>query len=277
MKSKILNKTEWSKKQISFVQSKYEQGLTRNEISKEFNLKFKFNRSPDSIKHCLDVYCKDVMVELPKVLFVDIETRPAKAYVWKQYDNNIDLSMLIDDTSMLSFCAKWAGDPESKAIYKDMRGKEKRLHDTKDMVKILWKLLDEADIVVWQNGNRFDKGHINNEFIKHKLGPPSTYKTIDTLLVSRSQFNFFSNKLEFLTKKLRVNRIKDSHGDFPGFKLWDQCMKGNKKAWESMKKYNIIDVVALEMVFLEFLPYIKNKNSVRVQRVYDSLNKKAAK
>jgi hypothetical protein len=279
MKKSKLNKINWSKREISFVESKYRAGYSRREISKMFNHKFNsVNRTPDSIKHCLDVYCQDAILDLPKVLYIDVETAPAEAYVWQQYDNNIDLPMLKKDGSILSWCAKWAGDKELKAMYKDMRGKEKNLDKTKELIKPLWKLMDKADIVIWHNGNKFDKGKINVEFIKNNLGAPSEYKSIDTLLLARSTFNFFSNKLAFLTKKLRVSRIKGSHGDFPGFSLWDQCMKGNIKAWNSMKTYNIIDVVALEMVFKEMAPYIKNnRNVASVLRVYEALNQKKVK
>lgn len=271
-KQAINNGVEWTKREISFVSSKYTAGYSRLEISKLYKEKFNkegWARSPDSIKHCIEVYCQHITKDLPRVLYIDVETKPAKAFVWQQYDNNIDLSMLIEDGSILSFCAKWAGDPESKVIYRDMRGKEKNLNNDKKLMQELWKLMDEATHIIWHNGNRFDKGKINARFIANGLGAPSEYKSIDTLTLARSNFNFFSNKLQHLSGMLAKKNKKDSHSDFPGFKLWDQCMKGNIKAWNSMRKYNILDVLALEEVFLELAKYVKNnKNVAAVLRVY---------
>jgi len=141
----------------------------------------------------------------------------------------------------------------------------------KAIMQELWKLMDEADIICWQNGNAFDRKKINARFIAHGLGAPSQYKMIDTLLLARSNFSFFSNKLQHLSGMFAKKNKKDSHSDFPGFKLWDECLKGNIKAWNSMKKYNIIDVLALEEVFLALAPYIKNNKTVTAAlRVYEN-------
>lgn len=264
------SKQEWSKREITFVLNKHKAGYSRYEIAKLFTkhfIKDCITRTPDSIKHCIDSHGQDIERDIPKMLYIDVETRPAKAYVWQQYDNNIDLPMLIEDGSILSFCAKWAG--SSKVIYHDQRGKEKNLDNDKNIMMKLWKLMDEADIICWHNGNKFDKGKINARFIAHNLGAPSEYKTIDTLTLARSNFKFFSNKLAHLSKLLAKNHKKDSHNDFPGFSLWDQCMKGNIKAWNSMKRYNILDVLSLEEVFLQLAKFVKNnKNVAAALRVY---------
>jgi DNA polymerase elongation subunit (family B) len=271
-KKVVANGREWTTKEINFLERQYQAGYSRVEISKNYKERFRkegWTRSPDSIKNAINVYCQHVTLDLPRVLFLDIETKPAKAFVWQQFENDVPLEMLIEDGAILSFCAKWAGEPESKVIYMDQRGKEKNLMNDKKLMQALWKLLDEADIVVAHNGNRFDIPKINARFIAHGLGAPSVYKKIDTLTLARSNFSFFSNKLQHLSGMFAKKHKKDSHKDFPGFALWDQCMKGNKKAWESMKKYNIIDVLALEEVFLELSKYVKgNKNVTSALRVY---------
>lgn len=272
-KKTVSNGQEWTKKEITFLENSYKAGYSRTEISKLYKEKFNkegWTRSPDSIKNAINVYCQHITLDLPKVLYIDVETKPMKAYVWNQWENDVGLDMLIEDGSIMSFCAKWAGDPESKVIYKDQRGKEKNLLNDKVIMQELWKLMDEAEIIVWQNGNSFDRKKINARFIAHGLGAPSQYKMIDTLLLARSNFSFFSNKLQHLSGMFAKNNKKDSHKDFPGFTLWDQCIKGNIKAWNSMKKYNILDVLALEEVFLALAPYIKNNKTVTAtMRVYN--------
>lgn len=258
------NGREWTPKEITFVENKYRTGFSRNEISKAYKERFAkegWERSPDSIKHAISVYCLHVNKDVPKVLYIDIETKPAKAFVWGQWENNVSLDMLIEDGGIISFCAKWAGEPESKVIYMDQRGKEKNLFNDKVMMKKLWQLLDEADIVCAHNGNRFDIPKINARFIANDLGSPSSFKKIDTLLLARSNFSFFSNKLAHLSS-LFAKTKKDEHKEFPGFSLWDQCLKGNKKAWMSMEKYNKKDVIALEEVFLKIAKYVKNNKTV---------------
>lgn len=266
MKSKknVSNGREWTKKELTFLESKYRAGYSRSEISKMYAerfLKEGWTRSPDSIKNAIYAYLGHVQQDIPKVLFLDIETKPAKAYVWQQWENDVPLDMLIEDGAILSFCAKWAGDPESKVIYKDQRGKEKNLMDDKKLMQELWKLMDQADIICGQNSNAFDLKKINARFIAHGLEAPSQYKKIDTMLLAKQNFSFFSNKLAHLSALLAEVK-KDSHNEFPGFQLWDQCLKGNKKAWDTMKRYNIKDVIATEQVFLKLSKYVKNNKTV---------------
>lgn len=260
-----MSKTEWSKKEITFVLNKYKAGYSRNEISKAYNQRFfgEFPpRSQDSIKHCIDVHGQHIEKALPKVLLLDVETKPLKAYVWGIFDQNIPLNMIQEHGSIMSWSAKWLGDPASKVMYKDMRGKEKNLLNDKALMQPLWKLMDEADCIIWQNGDKFDKGKINDRFIEHGLGSPSEYVTIDTVKIARRYFKFTSNKLEHMTERFCKKYKKQKHDDFPGFSLWDECMKGNKKAWNSMKKYNEFDVLSLEELFLVLAPYVKNSKHV---------------
>lgn len=263
-------KEQWSKKEITFVLSKYKQGWSRKEIARAYNDKYFGElpvRTPDSIKHCIDTHGLNITKNVPRVLIVDVETSPILAWVWGLYDQNIPLNMVVKHGSMLSWAAKFAG--ESKVYYKDMRGKEKDLQDTEELVAPLWDLLDQAEIVIWQNGNKFDYKKINERFIKHKMGRPSRYKTVDTTLLARKEFAFTSNKLEYLAERFGVKYKKLKHKNFPGFSLWDECMKGNKKAWSEIEKYNKYDILCLEEVFLAMAPYAKDKTTAEALKVYN--------
>ena len=44
--------------------------------------------------------------------------------------------------------------------------------------------------------------------------------------------------------------------------MWLECLRGNDEAWAEMKEYNIIDVIALEELYLRLLPYMKNHPNV---------------
>jgi DNA polymerase elongation subunit (family B) len=185
----------------------------------------------------------------PKILVFDIETFPMKVLVWDLKDQNIALNQLMEDWSVAAWGAKWLGTPPSEVMYMDQRG-AKNVRDDKKFVTAIWKLLDEADIVITQNGKHFDSPKLNARFIEHGLKPPSPYKHLDTYQILRNNFKFSSHKLEHVTAKLNKKYKKLSHGKFPGMSLWTQCEAGNLKAWKEMKDYNIHDVLSTEELYL---------------------------
>jgi hypothetical protein len=183
---------------------------------------------------------------MPKILLIDIETAPILGDVWNLFDQNVALNQIVKDWHLLSFCAKWLD--EKEVIYYDQRNASD-IENDKDLIKKLWKLLDEADIVIGHNSKNFDIPKINARIIMHELPPPSTFRQIDTLQIARKFFDFTSNKLEYLTGKLCKKYKKLKHNKFPGHDLWRECLKGNREAWNKMKEYNIHDVLALEELY----------------------------
>jgi hypothetical protein len=160
--------------------------------------------------------------------------------------------MVKEDWSILGWCAKWYGDDE--IFYEDVKG-QKNGRDDKKILQKMWQLLDEADIVVGHNSDRFDVKKLAARFIMHGMQPPSSFKRIDTMKLAKKHFSFTSNKLEYLTDKLCVRYKKLKHGNFPGFSMWEQCLRKNPKAFDEMKEYNIYDVLSLEELFGIFLPW----------------------
>lgn len=187
----------------------------------------------------------------PKVLVFDIETSPMLAYVFGLKDQNIGLNQIKKDWYVLAWAAKWLGTSVSMIMYQDARGKA--WGDDKALLKSVWKLLDEADIVITQNGEHFDSRKLNARFIKWGIRPPSPYKHLDTYKIAKQAAEFTSHKLEYVTEHLNKKYKKLSHKNFPGMTLWDQCLSGNIKAWNEMKEYNIHDVLSTE----EFYNIIK--------------------
>jgi len=197
-------------------------------------------------------------VNSPKVLLLDIETSPVLAYVWSLWKQNVGLNQIAEDWCILSFCAKWLGNPN--VIYRD-NSKQRNVEDDTKLLKALWKLLDEADIVVAQNGKKFDVRKINARFLLAGMPPPSPFHIVDTLLEARKHFALTSSKLEYLTDKLCTTK-KRKHQKFPGFELWSQCLQRNPEAWEEMRLYNIDDVISLEELYLILRPWIDGHPNV---------------
>lgn len=183
-----------------------------------------------------------------KTLVIDIETAPMLAYVWGRHDQNIALNQIKADWYVIAWAAKWLGDKPSKVVYHDQR-RAKDLADDKALLRPLWKLLDEADIVLGQNSKSFDVKKLNARFIMHGWNPPSPYKHLDTYLIAKNAGAFTANSLEYLSDTLCTRYKKLKHGDFPGQMLWTECLKGNQKAWKAMQTYNVHDVLTTEELY----------------------------
>ena len=184
-----------------------------------------------------------------KVLHVDVETAPIQAYVWGLWKNNVGMNQIISDWFMLTWSAKWHGDD---VVYGDKLSSSEAIEqDDKRIMYSLWKMLDEADIIVGHNLDKFDRKKINTRFLVHEMSPPSPYRTIDTLKVAKRHFGFSSNRLDYLGKMLGVGRKIDTGG----FELWADCMKGKEEALAKMLEYNQQDVILLEDVYNRLAPY----------------------
>lgn len=192
------------------------------------------------------------MENKPKILVLDIETFPNQSFTWGKYQQ--DVIRFIQQSCIATFSAKWLG--EKKMISKALRDYPKYKpwsYDDKELVKDIWKLLDEADIVIAHHGVGFDFKVCTARFIFHELPPPAPYKTIDTKLIFSGITRFNTNKLDDLCQTLGIGRkIKTD------FDLWEGCIKGEKKSWDLMVKYNEQDVIMLEELYLRALPYVKD-------------------
>lgn len=199
------------------------------------------------------------MSNKPKILVLDIETAPILAHVWGLWDQNVSLNMIKSDWHILAFAAKWYGESASKIIYMDQRN-AKNIEDDSALLKKVWELMNEADILLTQNGDAFDIKKLNARFILNGFKPPSSYKSIDTCKIAKRKFGFTSNKLEYMTHKLNKKYKKQKHAKFSGFELWTECLAGNLKAWNEMKVYNQYDVLALEELYRKLQPWDNSLN-----------------
>ena len=165
------------------------------------------------------------------------------------------------DWSILCFAWKWLDSPlevESISYPKSLSAFISNPRNDYKIVRHLWRLLDEADIVVAHNGNSFDLKKIVSRFLFYNLPPPSPYKQVDTKLASRKVSSNTSNKLDDLGRAWGFGR-KLKH---EGWEMWIECMSGKKEAWKKMKEYNKRDVALLESVYKHLLPYISNHPNV---------------
>lgn len=199
-----------------------------------------------------------------KTLLLDIETAPSKGYIWSLWSEVRSTEFLESHWYILCWCAKWLND---KKFYCESLPKYNlyKINPDNDIeiLKPLWKLLNEADIVICHNGNKFDRRKINTRFLYNKITPPSPYKMIDTLQSARNIFAFTSNRLNDLGQFLGVGGKIETHG----FKLWRGCLNKDKKSWDLMVKYCRRDVQLLEYIYLKLRPYIFNHPNVTLDNI----------
>lgn len=249
---------KWSLAELEKLAIYKQQGLTWEQITEHFP-----GESANALRKTYYRFMRKEHLKeeksAPKVLVFDIETSPMEAYVWGLFDQTVGLEQIIKDWSVLSFSAKWLGDDASKTMYKDTRD-EKDPRNDKELIKIIHSLLDEADIVVVQNGVKFDIPKLNARFVMHGLPPVSSFRVIDTYKIARARFGFTSNKLAYMTDKLCTKYKKLNHAEFSGFSLWKECLAGNLKAWKEMEKYNKYDVLSLEELYFKLAPWDKSIN-----------------
>lgn len=250
------SKIKWSEDMIDDLLSMYHSN-TYSEIADYLTDQYGINISKNAVRKAyerykLPVLDKEKKQKGPKILILDIETSPLLGNVWTLWNNNLGLNQLVKDWHVMSWSAKWYRNEE--VFYEDQR-KAKNIENDKKILKNIWKLLDEADIVVTHNGKAFDIKKLNARFMLNGMQPPSSFRNIDTKVLAKRYFGFTSNKLAYLTDKLCKKYKKLSHGKYPGQELWTQCLKGNMDAWKEMEEYNRYDVLSLEELYEIMVPW----------------------
>jgi hypothetical protein len=188
----------------------------------------------------------------PRVLFLDIETLPNQSFTWGMYDQNV--IRFKEQTCLATYAWKWLGEKEvyARALC-DYKGYRAWSYDDARLAADLWKLFDEADIIIAHHGDQFDIKVCQARFIFHKLSPPRPFKTVDTKKAMKRVARFNSNKLDDLSALLEnTKKIKTD------FDLWMGCIEGNRAAWAQMVKYNKKDILLLERLYLRLRPWIAN-------------------
>jgi hypothetical protein len=188
---------------------------------------------------------------MAKIIFLDIETSPLIAYVWKRYETNT--AKVLRESELLTFAYKRPGEkPIGFTRLNYRRGSERAL------VKKLWHVLDQADIVVGHNLESFDKRKSNSFFSAFGLPDPSDYKVVDTLTEARRIYSLSSYKLDDICQHYKLGKKIDTGG----IDLWHACMSAKvseyKPAYVKMLKYNLHDTVLAESLYNFLLPRINN-------------------
>jgi DNA polymerase elongation subunit (family B) len=194
----------------------------------------------------------------PRILIYDLEVTPMLCWTYRRYEANV--IHVERESYVMCFSYKWFGEKKIKSVsqtdFPEQYAKDP--YDDKEVVKVLWDLINEADVVIAHNAAGFDNKVSNERFLVHRLGPTSPYKTIDTLITAKRYFKNSSNSLDNLCKKLGIgDKTKDKHSE-----LWHDCVNGDTKSWNKMIKYCKNDVKILEELYFILRPYMPNHPNV---------------
>jgi hypothetical protein len=191
-----------------------------------------------------------------KVLIFDIEFSLLECYVFDLWEQNISIDQIKTYPFLLGWSAKYLNDSQ---IYSEVLTSEEAIaKDDYRIVKDIWKLINESDILIGHNILGYDEKKLNTRFLFYNLPPIKKHFSIDTLQVSRNNFSFSSNKMKFINKFLDIRQKKDNEG----IDLWIKCMNGDSKALEDMQTYNIGDIYSSESLYYRLRPFIKGHPSL---------------
>jgi hypothetical protein len=121
------------------------------------------------------------------------------------------------------------------------------------VLQSLYKLINDADILIGHNINKHDIPMVKTRLFLHGFKPPLPFLTIDTLKVAWKEFAFSSAKLDYLGKMILRKQKLDTDYD-----LWIRCEDGDQEALDYMEEYCRMDTELEEEVYVEMRPWMSS-------------------
>lgn len=192
-----------------------------------------------------EVERNDVAEKL-KILILDIEWKPTKAYVWQAWGVNVYPNQIIDHGGLLCVGAKWLGDKTTYVFAEWELGHREMLERTRQM-------MSEADAIVGYNSDRYDLKKLEGEFVLHEMKLPPPCPSID-LIKTVKKHGLFMNRLGFVAPFYGLGGKLEHEG----MGLWVKVEGGDPRAQDKMIRYCAQDVRLTEKLYRRLRPYIKN-------------------
>ena len=189
----------------------------------------------------------------PRILIWDIESSLSVVATFSPYVNYIGSNMLIKDWNIICASWKWLGQKKVHSVSVLGNPKSYDISNDKLIVKKLAEVIEQADVIVAHNGDKFDTKKLNARLLYHGMKPINIPPSVDTLKVAKKEFKLSYNNLDYLAKYLGLDSKMDMDKG-----AWMSVLQGNKKSIRDMVKYNKVDVEVLENVYTRLRPYITN-------------------
>jgi hypothetical protein len=194
------------------------------------------------------------MSDGPKILTLDIETSPNLSWHFDSYKVDIRPIQNVEPSRPICWSAKWA-DRAKVLFHSEVQDSHAAMLDH------IAALMDEADVVVTYNGDRFDLPKLRWAFERWGVKKPSPFVSVDLYKVVKREFGNgpLSKSLAYITDQLQLTGKLEVGGYFP---LW-LAMSGPdpdaaKKAWAKFTRYSKRDTQTTDELRERLTPYITN-------------------
>lgn len=186
------------------------------------------------------------MTTSPRILFLDIETKPALVYSFGIRDQHINHGQIKQDGGTICVGVKWSGEKRVRVL-------SEWEHGYSEMIAETHSLVSEADAIATYNGASFDIPKLMGNFLLEGLPPPPPPTQIDIYKAVR-KLGFICNKLDYIAPLLGLGK-KVKHEGLP---MWIKVMEGDPMAQKRMARYCAGDVRLLEEVYNRVMAYVPN-------------------
>jgi hypothetical protein len=196
----------------------------------------------------------------PRILLYDLETMQnivASFQLWSRGGLSIPHQNVIQEKYIVTASWKWLGERKVHAVattdFPELY--DKNPHSDLMVVKKLYDVMMQADIIVAHNGDQYDVKYLNGRILLNGLPPLPPIRTVDTKKVASRMFLLNSNRLDALGKMLGLGRKLHTDGQW-----WLDILLGpdekRRKAIKQMIRYNKQDVLLLEEIFNKLRPFM---------------------
>lgn len=182
-----------------------------------------------------------------KLAYLDIETSPYLSYHYGVKKLFIQPCQIQEHTKITSAVFMW--EYNQKPIVLQWKYKKGGGDDT-ELLEELVTLMNKADLIIMQNGDRFDAPVIQERLADLRLPPLKNIITFDTLKASRRSFMKAHHSLEAQARQYgKLGKIKQDMEDAIA------VAKGNVKAQKARIVYNVRDVTEMRDIMLRQFNY----------------------
>ena len=190
------------------------------------------------------------------VLYIDLEVSKSMIFNYglSVPSGYISPDNLIKPYYIICWTASYVG--SDKVWSECVTPKDARKWDDGKILPRLRDLMSSADLIAGHNMDKFDLRKANTRFLLNGLEPVIEKKTLDTLKIARSKFNFESNKLDYISQTLGL-RPKDDIRNSDWLKI---VTNGDEATLKKVNRYCRKDVRIGKQILERLMKYSGKKD-----------------
>jgi hypothetical protein len=180
----------------------------------------------------------------PRILFLDIETKPAIIASFGIREQNISYKQILKDGGTICVGLGWGNERKVRVVSEWENGYQ-------GMLSEVHAALSECDAVATYNGARFDIPKLMGNFLLAGMKPPPPPTQID-IYKTVKKMGLICSKLDYIAPQLGLgSKVKHD-----GLEMWLKVMDGDEGARRKMARYCAGDVRLLKAVYERVKPFI---------------------